>query len=113
MKFLINILITGVAAFFLQKILPGVHISDLWTAIVFALVLALLDAIVKPILSILGAPITFITLGLFSLVINGIIILLATYFIDSMKVDDLLWAILFSIALSIVQSIAKTIFNND
>ena len=87
MNFILRLLITAAIAYVLSKILTGVHIDDYITAIIFALVLAVLNAIVKPILIILTLPITIITLGLFLFVINALIIIIADKFIDGIKVD--------------------------
>ena len=67
----------------------------------------------KPILKILGLPFTIITLGLFSLVINAIVILLADYFVDGMTIDGFWWALIFSIALSVISSLLNGIFISD
>ena len=71
MNFLIKVLITGIIAYLLTKILDGVNITDMKTAALFALVLAILNSIVKPILVILTIPVTLITLGLFLLFITN------------------------------------------
>ncbi|WP_333853898.1 phage holin family protein [Epilithonimonas sp.] len=113
MNFIIRLLITAISAFLLSKILSGVHFNDFGSTIIFAVVLGLLNLIVKPILSILSLPITILTLGLFSFVINALIILLADYFMDSMQVDGFLWALLFSILLSLVTSAFSTIFESN
>ena len=113
MRIIINLLITAVVAFFLTKILSGVHIDGFSTAIVFAIVLGILNLIVSPILKLLGLPLTIITLGLFSLVINAIVILIADYFIDGMHIDGFWWAFIFSIALSLITSLVSGIFSSD
>lgn len=105
MNFLIRILITALVAFGLSYLLDGVHIDAFTTALILALVLALLNVLVKPILIILTLPITILTLGLFLLVINALIIMLGARFIDGFKVDGFWWAMLFSILLSVVSSI--------
>lgn len=106
MRFLINLLLTAVAVYILSLVLkPHVEIDSFTTAIIFALVLAFLNAIVKPLLVILTLPITIITLGLFLLIINAIIILLAAKFVNGIHVDGLLWAIIFSLLLSVVSAI--------
>jgi putative membrane protein len=105
MGFIIKILITAVAAYFAAYILPGVGITDIKTTIIVALALAVLNAIVKPILVALTIPITIITLGLFLLIINAIIVLLADYLIDGFTVDGLLSALLFSLIVSFVSYI--------
>ena len=71
MNFILKVLITGLIAYLLQNILSGVRIADMKTAALFALVLALFNAVVKPILVILTIPVTVFTLGLFLLVINA------------------------------------------
>lgn len=112
MNLIIRLLVTAIVAFLLTKILPGVHFDGFSTAIIFAIVLGLLNLIVKPILSLFGLPLTIITLGFFALVINAIIILIADYFIDSMVVDGFWWAFIFSIALSVVTSLANSMFSD-
>lgn len=113
MGIIINLLINAVTAFFLSKyILPGVHIDSFTTAVLFAIVLALLNLIIRPVLSILGLPLTVITLGLFSLVINAIILLLADHFVDGLVIDGFWWALVFSIALSAISSLLSGIFRN-
>jgi putative membrane protein len=105
MNFLIRIIITALVAFGLSYLLNGVHIDTFITALILALVLAILNALVKPILIILTLPITILTLGLFLLVINALIIMLGARFVDGFKVDGFWWALLFSILLSVVSSI--------
>ena len=113
MNFIIRLLITAMSAFLLSKILSGVHFDSFGSTIIFAILLGILNIFVKPILSILSLPITIITLGLFSFVINALMILLTDYFMSSMAVDGFLWALLFSILLSIVTSVFSIIFEKD
>ncbi len=109
MNFLIRIIITALVAFGLSYLLDGVHIDAFTTALILALVLAVLNVLVKPILVILTLPITILTLGLFLLVINALIIMLGDRFIDGFKVDGFWWALLFSILLSVVSSILYSV----
>lgn len=110
MNILIRLFITAIVAFLLTKILPGVHFDGFTGAVIFAIVLGVLNLILKPVLSLFGLPLTIITLGFFALVINAIIILVADYFIDSMNVDGFWWAFVFSILLSIITSLANSMF---
>ena len=103
-SFLLKILITTVNAFILAHILPGIHIQDIFTALIVAILLAILDATVKPLLIILTLPVSILTLGLFLFVINAFIILVAGYFIDGFTVDGFWYAVLFSILLSFFNS---------
>ncbi|GAB0157674.1 phage holin family protein [Chryseobacterium sp. Alg-005] len=113
MNIIIRLFITSIVAYLLTKILPGVQFEGFTSAIIFAIVLGLLNLIVKPILSLFGLPLTIITLGLFALVINAVIILMADYFIDSMVVDGFWWAFIFSIALSIITSLVNSFVSDE
>ncbi len=111
MGFIIKVLISGLAVLLGAYLLPGVAVESLGTAIWVAVVLAILNALVKPILVILTIPITIVTLGLFLLVINALIILMAEALIGGFYVDGFMWALLFSLLLSVitwvVESLAK------
>lgn len=112
MGFLIKILATAVAVYLAAYFLPGVEVSGVQTTVIVALVLAVLNAIVKPILVILTIPITVITLGLFLLVINIIIVKLADYFIDGFSVHGWLTALLFSFIVSFLSAVINKIVGN-
>lgn len=109
MGFLIKLLVTALAAYFAAWLLPGVAIANVQTTVIVALVLALLNAVVKPLLIILTIPITIVTLGLFLLVINIIIVKLADYLIDGFTVNGWLAALLFSLIVSVVSSVLHAI----
>lgn len=111
MNILIRIFITALVAYGLSTVLSGVHIPQFTTALILALVLALLNTFIKPILVVLTFPITIITLGLFLFVINALIILLADKLLDGIKIDGFWWALLFSLLLSVVTSFANSAFN--
>lgn len=110
MGIIIKILLTGVAALIAAYILPGVSIAGFGSALILAVVLALLNAVVRPLLVILTIPVTVITLGLFLLVINAVIILLADALVGGFNVDGFLWALVFSLVLSIIEAILDMIF---
>ncbi|MHB1921015.1 MAG: phage holin family protein [Chitinophagaceae bacterium] len=105
MKFLFKILVMALAAIVSSYLLPGVHIANFTTALVFAAVLALLNVLLKPILIILTLPITVLTLGFFLLVINALMILVASHFVRGIYVEGFWWALFFSILMSIISSI--------
>jgi putative membrane protein len=106
MRWILNFLIMAVFVYLLSKLLaPHVIIHSFTKAIIFSIVLALLNAFVKPIITILTLPLTIITLGLFLLVINVIIILLADKLVSGIRIDGFLWAFIFSLLLSIVSAI--------
>jgi len=105
MKLILRILLSALAVVILSKVLPGVGVDSYTTAIIVAVVLSLLNFIVKPILIVLTLPVTIITFGLFLLVINAILILLADRLIGGFEVNSIWWALLFSLLLSFLQSI--------
>ena len=109
MKLIINLLVTAVVAYFLANNLSGVHISTFTTAIIFAIVLGILNAIIKPVLSFFSLPLTILTFGLFALVINAVIILLCNLLVGGFDVDGFWWALLFSVILSIITSFLNSI----
>jgi len=113
MKLILRILLSALAVVVLSKILPNVSVDSYITAIIVAIVLSLLNFIVKPILVILTLPVTILTFGLFLLVINALIILLADHFIDGFNVEGLGWALLFSLLLSFLQSILFSLLKED
>lgn len=104
---------TAIVVFLLASFLPGVNVASYGTAIIVAIVLALLNLVVKPILVLLTLPVTIVTLGLFLLVINAVIILLVDAFISGFNVDGFWVALIFSLLLSIVQSILFSLLPND
>jgi putative membrane protein len=103
-NFLIRVLVIAAVSFGLAHLLKGIHVTDFWTALVFAIVLALLNMFIRPLLVLLTFPVTFITLGLFLFVINALVVLLASKLVDGFSVDNFWWALLFSIILSIITS---------
>jgi len=113
MKLILRILLSAFAVLLLAHFLPGVTVASYTTAIIVAIVLSLLNFIVKPILTILTLPVTGLTLGLFLLVINGIIILIADHFINGFTVQSIGWAIIFSLLLSVLQSIFFSLLKED
>ena len=114
MRFIIRLLITAVVAYGLSMILkPHIMIDSYGTAVIFVLVLGILNAIIKPLLIILTLPITIITLGLFLLVINVLMVLLAGKFVSGIHIDGFLWAFIFGILLSFISSTFSNFRSNE
>jgi putative membrane protein len=114
--FLGRILITSLAVIVVAYLLPGVSLSGVMSALLLALVLAVLNVFVKPLLIFLTLPFTIITLGLFLVVINALIIMLADKLVPGFSVGGFWWALLFSIILSLVVSVLEALVrdnNND
>ncbi len=110
---ILRILLSALAVIILARILPGVGVDSYTTAIIVAVVLSLLNFIVKPILVILTLPVTILTLGLFLLIVNALIILMADGLISGFTVDSIWWALLFSLLLSLLQSIFYSFLKTD
>ena len=113
MKLLIRIIVTGFLVLLLANWLPGVNVAGIWTSLVVALVLGILNIFVKPILVLFTLPVTIITLGLFLLVINAVIILLCTKIVGGFSVDSFWIALVFSVILSVLQSITFALLDSD
>lgn len=86
-------------------VVPGVRVDSIPAAAVAAIVLGLVNAFVKPLLTILTLPLTILTLGLFLLVVNGISLSLAGFFTPGLEVDGFWPAVLGAIVLSFVSSL--------
>ncbi len=111
MGFLIKLLLNTVAVMAGAHLIGGVSVRNIGTAAIVAVVLGILNTLVKPILFILTLPITILTLGLFYLVLNVIIIYIADYFIPGFQVNGFLPALFFSIVLAVVGWILEQIFS--
>lgn len=106
MRIILKLLISAAIIMITSYILPGVHIDTFLTALIVAVVLALLNFFVKPLLIFLTIPFTILTFGLFLLVINALIILLASHLIGHrFMVDGFWWALLFSILITLFNSL--------
>jgi putative membrane protein len=112
MNFILRFLLNGFAVLLTAYLLPGVDVKDYPTALIVAVVLALANVIVKPVLIVLTIPITIFTLGLFLLVINGLIILLVEHFVPGFVVNGFLWALAFSLIMSIFNSMITDILKD-
>lgn len=110
MGFIIKVLVTALAVFIADYFLAGVHINDdIKTVIIVALVLALLNSFIKPILVILTIPVTILTLGLFLLIINALMVKWAAALVDGFTVDGWWSALLFSLIVSLTSYIVDGI----
>jgi putative membrane protein len=105
MNFLVRLLLSAVAVIITAYLLPGIHVDSFFSAFILAVVLAVLNVTLKPLMIIITIPLTFVTLGLFLLVINALVILAAEAFTPGFQVDGFWWALLFSLILSILNSI--------
>lgn len=109
MNILVKLIINTLAVYLGARILPGIHVTNFTTAIVIAIVMALLNAFLKPIMVFLTIPVTILTLGLFLLVINAVIVLLCAKLVNGFTVAGFWYALLFSIVISLISGILESI----
>ncbi len=113
MKFIIHLLLGGLTVVIASYLLPGVAVSSFLMAVLVAIVLALANIIIRPVLLFLTLPINILTLGLFTFVVNAIIILIVAYIVPGFVVDSFWWALAFSFVISIVGAILHSTFPFD
>ena len=109
MRFLIHLLINGLVIFACASVFSGIYVVGYTEAVVAALILAIVNFYIRPILTFLTLPITILTLGLFLLFINGAMVLIADRLLDGFQVNNIWWAIL----LSVILSIANGLFSRE
>jgi putative membrane protein len=112
MSIIINWLLTTLAVIIVAYLLPGVVVRSFLTALITALVLGLINAVLRPILIILTLPLTVVTLGIFIFVINALLVLLTSAIVPGFEVRSFWWALLFSLLFSLVSFILHRILPN-
>jgi putative membrane protein len=111
MQFIQKIFVSAASIMLASYLLPGIHVSTFWIALLVALVLSLLNVFLKPLLVLITLPFTIFTLGLFLLVINAVIIMIASAWVKEFKVDGFWWALLFSVIVSLITSLLEKLIN--
>lgn len=101
-NFIVTVLITAAGLFIISRLNLGLQIDSLTTTLIAALVLGLLNAFVRPVLAFLSLPITILTLGLFALVLNALMIMLMGALVKGVHVSGFMGALIASIVLSIL-----------
>lgn len=108
MRIIIRVLVTAVALLLVARFVPGVFIDDLYTALIAAVLLGLLNLIVRPILIILTLPITILTFGLFTFVINAALFFFVASFVEGFTVAGFIPALIGSFLVAVVSTIAHS-----
>ena len=112
-RFLIHWLVIALALWVTAYILPGVHIESAQALAIAAIVLGLVNALVRPILTLLTLPITILTLGLFYFLVNGFTFLLVTKVVPGFGVSSYWWAVLGALGVSIISSFVGSFVDKD
>lgn len=110
MELLWTWLLNSVAVFLTAKLLKGVEIKNFWSAIGVAALLALVNTFIKPVLEFISLPFILLTLGLFVLVINALLLMLVDKLVDGFKIENFGWAVVFSIVLSFINAVLTFVF---
>lgn len=113
MRLLLLWILNAVALLAVTWLLPSIHIESFWTALLAALVLGFINTLVRPVLALLTLPITVITLGIFYLVLNGLLFWLASALIPGFAVSGFLSALLGALLYGVIAwALAALIPNN-
>jgi putative membrane protein len=109
MSFPLQWLVSGLAIIITAYLLPGVRLTGFFAALVTALILGLINAFIRPVLILLTLPLNILTLGLFTLVINALLIMLAAAIVPGFAVQGFWWALLFGLVLAVISYFLGTI----
>lgn len=113
MKFLLEFLVYTLSIGVVAYIIPGVTVESIPALVVFAIILGVINAFVRPVLLVLTLPITIVTLGLFVLVLNAALILFAAWVVPGFTVATFWWALLFSVALWLVHTLLSGLVREE
>ena len=103
----VRLIVRTLAVFFTAYLVPGVEVDGFTTAIWVAVVLGILNATVKPLLILFTLPLTLITMGIFLLVINGLVVVLADRWIDGFELRDFTAAVVMSVVVSVLSAVME------
>jgi len=106
-------LVITVAILIASTIVPGIRVESLTSAIVAAAILGVINTFLRPVLLILTLPLTILTLGIFTFVLNAFMLLLVAYFVEGFEIDGFWWAFLGALIISIVSGIANRFINRS
>ena len=115
MRFLLRLIVNAIALVITAYVLPGIHVNtDIGPLLLVALIFGIVNALVKPVITVLSCPLILITLGLFYLVVNGLMLLITDELAGgNFDVDGLGWAILGGIVLGLVGMVLESLLGLD
>lgn len=102
MKFILRLLINTLAILLVAYLIPGIIVSSFWAALIMAIVLGVINALIRPVVSILTLPLKVLTLGLFALVVNALMFLLASYFVIGVEIESFASAFWGALIISVI-----------
>lgn len=110
MTIIITLLLNTLAVLAASYVLPGVHVSGIWQALIVAIILGAVMTVIRPILLALTLPLNIATLGLFTFVINALLVLFVSNVVPGFRVDSFWWALGFSVVISIINGFLHVAF---
>jgi putative membrane protein len=113
MTLILRLLFNALGLMLIAEYIPGIRVDGIYTAIIAAIILGILNIVIKPILLILTIPITILTLGLFTFVINAGLFWFAASFIEDFEVDGFWYAVLGSILMSVISTLGNRFINQE
>ncbi len=112
MQIIVALVLNALALMATAYIVPGFHVADFTSAILAAIVLGVVNTFIKPVLALIALPITVVTLGLFSFVINAVVLFIVSAVVSGLKIDGWVPAILGAIVLSVVGTVLATLLKD-
>ncbi len=104
---LVKWLVSALAILFVGNFLPGIHVPDFTIALIVALVLGIMNAVIRPILLIITLPINILTLGIFTFILNGFMLWLVDFFLVGIVIDGFWWAVIGAVVISLLTMIGN------
>lgn len=111
--FFIRVVVYALAISLTAMVLPGITVAnnDIWALLLIGLVFGLVNAFIRPIIRLLSCPFVLLTMGLFTLCINGFLLQLVAWVVsDRLKIDNFLWAIVGGIVMAFISAILERLF---
>ncbi len=112
MQIIVALIINAIALLFTTYLVPGFQVANFTTALLAGIVLGVVNTFIKPVLSFITAPLTIITLGLFTFVVNAIVLFIVSAVVPGLKIEGWLPAILGAIVLSIISTILNSVLKD-
>lgn len=110
-EFIITVLANAFAVWLGAQFLRGVQVTDFTRALIIGLVVALLNATIGRFLDWISTPVRWVTLGLFSLVVDAIVLMVADYFLKGLKIKDFWWAVALAVVVAVINSMMHWVFH--
>jgi putative membrane protein len=113
MRFLVRLVVNGVAVMVAAYLIPGLHVATISSAFIAGIVLGLVNAVVKPLLFVLTLPFTLITLGLFIFVLNAICLALVAWLVPGFSISGFGAAFLGALVITLVSWLLNGILTDE